>query len=71
MPENDQTPNCCTTVAANSVDFRAVDDITALARSLFGSEAATAIAFCGIEAYLNDEELEFRTFVRAFRRSQN
>lgn len=71
MSENDRSPKYCSTLVADSLDFRTADEVSALARSLFGSEASTAIAFCGIDAYLNDEELNFRTYVRAFRRLQN
>ncbi len=47
------------------------DAIIAAARSLYGSEAATAVAFCGLEAWLEDEEVEVRRFARLFRRLRN
>lgn len=71
MSENDRSPKYCSTLVADSLDFRTADEVSALARSLFGSEAATAVAFCGIDAYLIDEELNFRMYVKAFHRLQN
>lgn len=47
------------------------DAIIAAARSLYGSEPATAVAFCGLEAWLEDEEVEFRSFARLSRRLRN
>ncbi len=49
-----------------------VDDaIIAEALTLYGSEAATAVAYCGLEAWSEDEEVEFRRFARLFRRLRN
>ena len=47
------------------------DAIIAEARSLYGSDAATAVAFCGLEAWFEDEEDEFRRFARLFSRLRN
>ena len=52
-------------------DSKASNDIAILAASLFGSEAATAVAFCGIDAYLEGDELDLRKFALAFRRLKN
>lgn len=41
------------------------------ADALFGSEAATAIAYCGLDAWLANDELEFRRFARVFRKMRN
>jgi len=47
------------------------DAIIAEALALYGSEAATAVAYCGLEAWSEDEEDEFRRFARLFRRLRN
>ena len=47
------------------------DAIIAEALALHGSEAATAVAFRGLEAWFEDEEVEFRRFARLFRRLSN
>lgn len=47
------------------------DAIIAEAVALYGSEAATAVAFCGLDAWFEDEEVEFRRFARLFRRLRN
>ena len=36
-----------------------------------GSDAATAVAFCGLEAWFEDEEVEFRRFASLLRRLRN
>jgi hypothetical protein len=45
--------------------------IISQADALFGSEAATAIAYCGLDAWFDDNEAEFRRFARVFRRLLN
>ncbi len=47
------------------------DAITAEALALYGSEAATAVAYCGLEAWSEDEKAEFRRFARLFRPLRN
>jgi len=47
------------------------DAIIDQAHALYGSEAATAIAYCGLDAWFEDEEVEFRRFARMFRRLKN
>ncbi len=41
------------------------------AHAPYGSEAATAIAYCGLDAWFEGEEVEFRRFARLFRRLRN
>jgi hypothetical protein len=41
------------------------------AHALYGSEAATAIAFCGLDAWFDGEEAEFRRLAGIFRRLRN
>jgi hypothetical protein len=47
------------------------DTIIAQAHALYGSEAATAIAYCGMDAWFEGEEVEFRHFAEMFRRLRN
>ncbi len=47
------------------------DAIIAEAVALYGSDAATAVAFCGLDAWFEDEEVEFRRFARMFSRLRN
>lgn len=49
----------------------AEDTISAQAHALYGSEAATAIAYCGMDAWFEGEEVEFRRFAEMFRRLRN
>lgn len=49
-----------------------VDDaIIDQAHALYGSEAATAVAYCALDAWFEDEQEEFRRFARLFRRLMN
>lgn len=41
------------------------------ANALYGREAPTAVAYCGLDAWLGDDEAEFRRFSRVFRRLSN
>ena len=41
------------------------------AHALYGSEAATAVAFCGLDAWFEGEEAEFRRLAGLFRRLRN
>lgn len=41
------------------------------AHALYGSEAATAVAFCGLDAWFDGEEAEFRRLAGLFRRLRN
>lgn len=50
---------CCSMLVADSFGIRTAYKVSAQARSVLGSDTATAIAFCLIDAYLNDEELNF------------
>lgn len=47
------------------------DAIINQARALYGSEAATAVAYCGLAAWFEDEEAEFHRFARMVRRLRN
>lgn len=47
------------------------DIIVAQAHALFGSEAATAVAYCGLDAWFEGEEEEFRRLAALFRRLRN
>ncbi len=47
------------------------DALIAEAHSLYGSDAATAVAYCGLNAWFEGEEVEFRRFARLFRRLIN
>jgi hypothetical protein len=47
------------------------DAIIDQAHALYGSDAATAVAYCGLDAWLEGEEVEFRRFARLFRRLMN
>lgn len=47
------------------------DVIIEQAHALFGSEAATAVAFCGLDAWFEGEEEEFRRLAGLFRRLRN
>jgi len=41
------------------------------AHALYGSDAATAVAYCGLDAWFEGEEVEFRRLARLFRRLMN
>ena len=47
------------------------DALIEQAHALYGSDAATAVAYCGLDAWFEDEEVEFRRFARLFRRLRN
>jgi hypothetical protein len=47
------------------------DAIIDQALALYGSDAATAVAYCALDAWFEDEEVEFRRFARMFRRLRN
>lgn len=47
------------------------DAIIDQALALYGSEAATAVAYCGLDAWFDCEEEEFRRLARIFRRLRN
>jgi hypothetical protein len=47
------------------------DAIIDQALALYGSAAATAIAFCALDAWFEEEEAEFRRFAGMFRRLRN
>ncbi len=47
------------------------DAIIDQAQALYGSDAATAVAYCGLDAWFEGEEVEFRLFARLFRRLMN
>jgi hypothetical protein len=49
---------------ANAADDAIVDQ----ALALYGSAAATAIAYCALDAWFEDEEVEFHRFAGMFRR---
>jgi hypothetical protein len=51
----------------NSGDDAVIDQ----AHALYGSDAATAVAYCGLDAWFEGEEEEFRRFARLFRRLMN
>lgn len=56
--------------AAN--DGNTADDIIIeQAHALYGSEAATAFAFCGLDAWFEGEEEQFRRLAGLFRRLRN
>ncbi len=44
------------------------DAIFAEAHALYGSEAATAVAYCGLDAWFDGDNGEFRCFAEMFRR---
>ncbi len=59
-------------------DLRSADEghpadgaIIEQAHALYGGEANTAIAYCGLDAWFEGEEAEFRRFARLFRRLMN
>ena len=52
-------------------DSPADDAIIDQAHALYGSDAATAMAYCGLDAWFEGEEVEFRRFARLFRRLRN
>jgi hypothetical protein len=41
------------------------------AHSLYGSDAAIAVAYCGLDAWIEGDEVEFRHFARLSRRLRN
>ncbi|MBB5539642.1 hypothetical protein [Rhizobium giardinii] len=47
------------------------DVIIEHAYTLFGSEAATAVALCGLDAWFDGEEEQFRRLAGIFRRLKN
>jgi hypothetical protein len=49
----------------------AEDAFIAEAHALYGSEAATAVAYCGLDAWFEGKEREFRRFAEMFRRLRN
>jgi hypothetical protein len=51
----------------DTVDDAIIDQVHAL----YGSDAATAVACCGLDAWFEGEEVEFRRFARLFRRLMN
>jgi hypothetical protein len=50
---------------------RAGDAIIAEAHALYGREAATAVAYCGLDAWFDGHERKFRCFAEMFRRFKN
>jgi len=47
------------------------DAIIDQALAIYGSEAATAVAYCGLDSWFEGEEVEFRRFAGMFRRLRN
>jgi hypothetical protein len=47
------------------------DEIIDQALTLYGSAAATAIAYCALDAWFEAEDAEFRRFAGMFRRLRN
>jgi hypothetical protein len=47
------------------------DAIIDQAHALYGRDAATAVAYCGLDAWFEGEEVEYRRFARLFRRLMN
>jgi hypothetical protein len=41
------------------------------AHALYGSDAATAVTYCGLDAWFEGEEVEFRRFAGMFRGLRN
>jgi hypothetical protein len=58
-------PRCADT--GDAADGAIIDQ----ALALYGSEAATAIAYCALDAWFEDEEVEFHRFAGLFRRLRN
>lgn len=46
-------------------------DVIVQAEALFGSDAATAVAYCGIDAWLEGNTSEFEQWVVTFQRLRN
>jgi hypothetical protein len=69
-PSRSKRPQQTNPGAAN--DGNPADDaIIEQAHALYGSEAATAVAFCGLDAWFDGEEEEFRRLAGLFRRLRN
>lgn len=58
-------------INTHSPNPEATDEVVDLSIRLFGEGAATAIAFCALDARLNGDDHCFRIWVKAFRRFQN
>ncbi len=56
---------------ADDVAEKDVERIVTLASSFYGSEAPEAIAYCGMESWMNCETGDTHRFAKAFRRLRN
>jgi hypothetical protein len=71
-PSRSKRPQQTSPDATNHARPTPTDDtIIEQAHALYGSEAATAVAFCGLDAWLEGEEVEFRRLADIFRRLRN
>lgn len=50
---------------------RTDDDLIAAAHQLYGSNAPTALAYCGLDAWFDGEDEEFKRVARLFNRLRN
>lgn len=50
---------------------RTDDDLIAAAHQLYGSNAPTALAYCGLDAWFDGEDGELKRFAELFRRLRN
>jgi hypothetical protein len=66
-PARSRRPQTTSPQPADPIDEAIIDQ----AHALYGSDAATAVAYCGLDAWFEGEEVEFRRFAQLFRRLMN
>ena len=66
-PVRSKRPQATSPQPADPIDEAIIDQ----AHALYGSDAVTAVACCGLDAWFAGEEEEFRWFARLFRRLMN
>lgn len=66
MPHDSKTKDSST--AAEMPIYPDASEVVEYARSLFGNDAPTAVAYCGLDAWFEGKEDEVRDWVRIFNR---
>ena len=69
-PSRSERPDQISLEAAN-LDNSADNAIIDQALAFYGSQAATAVAFCALDAWFEGEESEYRRLAGMFRRLRN
>ena len=70
-PVRSKRPQATSPRSADAQGNPGDDAIIDQAHALYGSDAAIAVAYCGLDAWFEGEEVELRRFARLFRRLIN